>query len=60
VAHRLSCSACGILPDKGSTLSAALQGGFLTTRPPGKTPRSEINLAKFEIGKQKSKYRAVE
>ena len=60
VAHRLSCSACGILPDKGSTLFSALQGGFLTTRPPRKTPRSEINLAEFEIGKQNSKYRAVE
>ena len=36
--HKLSCSmACGILPHKGSNPSPALEGRFLTTRPPGKS-----------------------
>ena len=47
VVHKLRCPvACGILaPQPGINLaSLALEGGVLTTEPPGKSPEATLNL----------------
>ena len=50
VVHGLSCStACGIFPDQGLNWCPALQGGFLTTGPPGK-PQGSIFKGKVREG----------
>ena len=44
VVHRLSCStACGILVSRPG-IKPTLEGGFLTTGPPGKYQEGEENL----------------
>ena len=51
LAHGLSCSAaCGILAPQPviERVSPALQGKFLTTGPPGKSPETDFK----EIGKK--------
>ena len=41
VAHGLSCpKTCGIFSDQFEPRSSALTGGFLTTRPPGESPKT--------------------
>ena len=52
VVHGLSCpTACGILvPQPGiEPGSPALEGGFLTTGPPGKSPNHHISLSEAQL-----------